>query len=411
MVSTLPLLPLILILLALRVVANPVAVEKNIMLARRFSSPGTSTIVDRDRARAQSLLKPRAQKYASAQAGAVDVPATNAVVTFTTTVDVGSTNYTLIIDTGSSNTWIGNDKPYTPGEKSREGGNLVLLQYGSGCFLGDEWIDQVTLGHDLSISDQSIGVALLTNGFEDVDIDGILGIGPVDLTVGTLYPDVNGTVPTVTNNLYAQKKIGQETIGIYFSNGNEESGELTFGGTDKTKYKGEITYTGITTESPASNYWGIDQSIAYGKLPILPLTAGIVDTGTTLILLASDAFKTYQAATGATFDNSTGLLKITKPQYDKLHDLNFYIELTQIILQQEFRLTPNAQIWPRSLNGDIGGGADDIFLIVGDLGTDSGAGLDFINGYAFLERFYSVYDGTDKRVGFAPTKYTNATTN
>lgn len=42
---------------------------------------------------------------------------------------------------------------------------------------------------------------------------------------------------------------------------------------------------------------------------------------------------------------------------------------------------------------------------------DSGSGLDFINGYTFLERFYAVYDTTNKRVGFATTSNTKATTN
>ena len=36
----------------------------------------------------------------------------------------------------------------------------------------------------------------------------------------------------------------------------------------------------ITSTSPASSYWGIDASIAYGDTSILSLTAGIVDTGT-----------------------------------------------------------------------------------------------------------------------------------
>jgi hypothetical protein len=74
-------------------------------------------------------------------------------------------------------------------------------------------------------------------------------------------------------------------------------------------------------------------------------------------------------------------------------------------------LTPNAQIWPRSLNSAIGGSADKIYLIVGDIGSNSGSGLDFINGYGFLERFYSVYDTTNNRVGFATTPFTDANTN
>ena len=74
-------------------------------------------------------------------------------------------------------------------------------------------------------------------------------------------------------------------------------------------------------------------------------------------------------------------------------------------------LTPNGQIWPRNLNTDIGGVAGDIYLIVGNIGTKSGSGLDFINGQTFLERFYAVFDTTHKQVGLATTSFTDATTN
>lgn len=48
-------------------------------------------------------------------------------------------------------------------------------------------------------------------------------------------------------------------------------------------------YSPITSTSPASEFVGIDQSITYGtaQIPILSETAGIADTGTTLILIAS----------------------------------------------------------------------------------------------------------------------------
>lgn len=59
----------------------------------------------------------------------------------------------------------------------------------------------------------------------------------------------------------------------------------------------------ITSTSPASAYWGIDQSITYGSnTKILNQNAGIVDTGTTLLLIATDAFKAYEKATGAKMD-------------------------------------------------------------------------------------------------------------
>jgi cathepsin E len=66
---------------------------------------------------------------------------------------------------------------------------------------------------------------------------------------------------------------------------------------------------------------------------------------------------------------------------------------------------------PRALNGLLGAGADTIFLGVGDLGSAGIPGFDFVNGIGFLERFYSVYDTTNKRVGLATTPFTMATTN
>ena len=52
-----------------------------------------------------------------------------------------------------------------------------------------------------------------------------------------------------------------------------------------------------------------------------------------------------------------------------------------------------------------------MYLITADLGSDSGEGLDFIDGMTFLERFYEVWDVENSRVGFATTEFTTATTN
>ena len=93
-----------------------------------------------------------------------------------------------------------------------------------------------------------------------------------------------------------------------------------------------------------------------GSTTILSQTAGIVDTGTTLILIASgqsiflvglsmylycvDAFATYQSITGGVEDSTTGLLRITPDQFANLPPLDFNIGGTT------FSLSANAQIWP-----------------------------------------------------------------
>ena len=79
------------------------------------------------------------------------------------------------------------------------------------------------------------------------------------------------------------------------------------------------------TTSPSNAFWGIDQSVLYGDVPILTQSAGVVDTGTTLILLESEAYQTYMTLTGAVQDEATGLLSIAPEQFQSLKSLFFNI--------------------------------------------------------------------------------------
>ena len=200
------------------------------------------------------------------------------------------------------------------------------------------------------------------------------------------------------DNLFSQGIITQNLFALSFepvTQASETNGEITFGGVDDSKFTGSISYVPITQTSPSSGYWGMDASISYGTggTPILSSTAGNIDTGTSLILLASNAYDAYKLATGAIEDASTGLLSITSDQLSGLQSLYFTIG------SQSFELTPNAQIFSRSLNSNVGGTADKIYLIIGNLKTKSGQGLDFTLGKMFLERFYVVFDTGNARIG------------
>ena len=70
-------------------------------------------------------------------------------------------------------------------------------------------------------------------------------LGPKDLTFDTLSPDNTSIIPTVTDNLFEQGKIEHNLIAVSFEPTTQVlaiNGELTFGGTDSTKYTGNITY-------------------------------------------------------------------------------------------------------------------------------------------------------------------------
>ena len=69
-------------------------------------------------------------------------------------------------------------------------------------------------------------------------------LGPTDLTEGTTSAE--GTIPTVLDNAFAQGSVKEKKIGISFEpstgDGTTTNGELTFGGTDKSKFTGSLDF-------------------------------------------------------------------------------------------------------------------------------------------------------------------------
>lgn len=138
------------------------------------------------------------------------------------TIDRSRTRYNYCYSTGT---------PYVRTSTSIPTGQDVNVTYGTGYFSGLECkdlvtlsapehlrytdLDQVTLAPNLVITNQSIGDALSYASFEGVD--GIVGVGPVDLALGTLSPDTNATIPTAMNNLVSQGLIEDQIFGVYFA--------------------------------------------------------------------------------------------------------------------------------------------------------------------------------------------------
>lgn len=155
------------------------------------------------------------------------------------------------------------------------------------------------------------------------------------------------------------------------------NGELVFGGVDPGAFTGTLTLFPLTSTFPASEFFGVDATFVQGSNSILT-SSGIVDTGTTLVLLPTDTFEVYTAAVGAVEDPNVGLFTVTPAQFATLPTLNVVIDGVT------FPLTPDAQRLPQQLNTAFGGDPTLVYLIVGDLGTTSGQGFDFVLGQFFL---------------------------
>ncbi|KAG2364412.1 aspartic peptidase domain-containing protein [Suillus spraguei] len=373
-------------------------------MTRKSKFSNSTNLVQRDEARAAAFMDYRTHiRHAY-------VPIENDGYDYIVSVGIGDPPTTckfIDVDSGSANTWVGAGTEYEPTDTSFNTEKRVGGTYdsGSGFFEGILWTDTFTLTDDFTITEMPIGVASEWSGIDD---DDILGIGPTRLTLSTLREFPEETIPTVTDCLWKQGTIDQPLVGMFFqpaTRDTNDDGELSFGEPNPAMYIGNIAYTHITTIPLPSRYWGIDQRITYGTTEILRSTVGIVDSGCTFLLIVSDAFDSYKAATGAEFDPETRLLTVTLEQYDALRPLVFHIG------GETFGLSPNAQIWPRSLNSLVNGVDGAIYLVVKSLDTHFGSGLDFMNGYVFLERFYTVLDTRRSLVGFAKTLFTDVTTN
>ncbi|KZV82619.1 acid protease, partial [Exidia glandulosa HHB12029] len=308
---------------------------RTLPLTKRIDHSKVKNIVKSDQARAKGLK--------NVNKGDGEREPVNAFangIAYVVNVAVGSpaATYSLIVDTGSSNTWIGADKSYQASNTSFPLDEFVSVSYGSGFFEGTAYADQVALSTDLVADYQIIAVADFSFGFEGYD--GILGLGPTILTNGTVS-DFE-LVDTVVDTLYYDGRIKARVLGAAFAplNANGGVGSLAFGAPDPSHYTGLLSYTNVTKAYPSSLYFGIDVRFDYGPLTI-GYGSGIVDIGTTLILLASDIFEFYANSTGGVYDYYVGLLRLDEEQYNKLQPLNLRIN------GATYELTANAQILPR----------------------------------------------------------------
>lgn len=298
-----------------------------------------------------------------------------------------NTSLTLVL---ASNTWCGAQTACERTSTGQSTGGSVSVSYGSGSFSGTEYTDRVAFG-GLTVTSQSIGSASRSQGFQGVD--GIIGFGPVALTQGTVS-NAN-TVPTFMDNLYKQGSISTEVLGVYFkpesgSDSNDNNGELTLGGTDSSKYSGSISYYPRITSGAAAPYWGLAiGGFTYGSTTLSGSGSGIIDTGTTLIYIPTSAYNNFLSATGGTTDSNSGLAS-----FNTAPTANFGIKFGS----KTYTLTPSQYLVPQAQYANFGLSSGKYYAWINNGGS---SGVNTIVGQKFLEQYYSVFDTTNSRIGFA----------
>lgn len=303
--------------------------------------------------------------------------------------------FKVVLDTGSSNLWVPSSdcgsiacflhSTFDSSDSStfKENGTSFEIRYGSGSLSGFVSQDVLRIG-DITVQHQDFAEATSEPGlaFAFGQFDGILGLGFDTISVDRVVPPFY--------NMLNQGLIDDAVFSFYLGDDNADDSdgesEAIFGGVDKDRYDGKLTYLPLRRKA----YWEVDfDSITFdGATAELANTGAILDTGTSLIALPSELAELLNAQIGAK-KSFLGQYTIDCDKRKKLSDLTF------TLTGHNFTITPYDYIV------DIQGSCISSFI-----------GMDFpepvgplaILGDAFLRRYYSVYDLGKDAVGLAPSK-------
>lgn len=210
--------------------------------------------------------------------------------------------FTVVFDTGSSNLWVPSTRcssiacflhrryDATQSSTYKENGTEFAIRYGTGSLEGVISNDVVTIA-DIEISKQDFGESVKEPGitFALGRFDGILGLGYDTISVQRVVPPFY----TMVN----RKLVDQPVFGVWLNNGgDDDGGEITFGGWDEDHIEGEITWTKVIRKG----YWEVQldsASLGGHALPIQTKRAAI-DTGSSLFAMPVEEADAINAKLG-----------------------------------------------------------------------------------------------------------------
>ncbi|XP_016976346.2 cathepsin D [Drosophila rhopaloa] len=297
-------------------------------------------------------------------------------------------NFSVIFDTGSSNTWLPsincpksnsacqNHRRYDSTRSSSyiPDGRNFTLRYGSGRVVGYLSRDTLHLaGADLPGLIFGESLFLQHFAFNSVRFDGLVGLG-----LGALaWPN---TTPFL--ELMCTKRLIEECIfSVYLRQQSDDflGGELLFGGIDQLKFQGNLHYVPISL----SNSWSLEITITTVETKqIGGRINGILDTGTSLVLMPQETYDNLIKALSAKLQDGYNVLTCRR---ESLPDINI------VIGGKVFPLTSNDYLIELTLNRK-----KICVLAIAPIKMNF-----WVLGDIFLVRYYTVYDATNKRIGLA----------
>jgi len=304
----------------------------------------------------------------------------------------------VIYDSGSSNLWVSNIKPgllskhqYFKHDKSStyaEDGQTFAIQYGSGPVSGFYSKDIASIG-GIDIPDYKFAEVNNTKGLGPAyavgHFDGICGMGWDDISVDK--------VETPLRALVNSGKLDEPVFAFYLGSGGA-AGELVIGGVNPARYTGDFTYVPVVDMVPGvTGYWEIVlDDVTVNGVSVSAAKRGVVDSGTSLMVVPSDEIKSLAKTMGA---------KVVAPIAP--FNREYTIPCSSTDSSPDIVFNIDGKPYPLSLaeySLDQGEGAPCLFAFMGQ-DIPAPVGPLIIMGDVFMRAHYTKFDVGQKRVGFA----------
>ena len=256
-------------------------------------------------------------------------------------------------------------------------GRRFELDYGSGSVCGYLARDNMTMVDGrLVLPNQTFGIATSGNAsFGSFLFDGVIGLGFDKLSK---YGDRNLFV----DNLVSHNSL-DPVFAFYFSRHPAYDSLVTFGGYSKDHIEGDVSWHRVIGEQ----YWELTlDSASLASTPVTNGSTAVMDTGTGLVLVPSDAFLII-----------TEMLQVVEKNSLQFVDCNRTEVITLVIDGTEYSLgsTEYAQ--------HIQSLTDKCVLTIATAQTPTGG---WVLGLPFLRKYYTIFDKRKLSVGIAVGKST-----
>ncbi len=253
------------------------------------------------------------------------------------TVSLGTPPQTfqLAFDTGSADTWVASTKcdgscdaknKFDASKSSTYvyNGTEFTIGYLAGTVHGVMARDTLRIA-GVEIKDQLFGELVngtdLADSFTNSQFDGVMGFAFSNLSATN--------TPTVFDNMVAEGLVDSPVFSFYLSSDPSKPGQLTLGGTDPSRYVGDVVYVDVTKPQT----WSIKldafnvNGVNYVPLdaPANSFTTVHIDSGSAALFLPSRILTELMSQLGATQQESSGQYAVECIRLPLLYGFDFIL--------------------------------------------------------------------------------------